>query len=58
MLSNSRDNFHEGVCTLQFMEELVKLFQGQLSVYGLPLILFIQQIHLQMNKAFTIALYH
>jgi hypothetical protein len=40
------------------MEELVKLFQGQLSVYGLPLILFIQQIHLQMNKAFTIALYH
>lgn len=54
----SRDHFHEGVSTLQFMEELIELLKGQLSIHCFPLVFLIEEIHLQMNETFTVALYH
>ena len=44
--------------TLKFVEELIELLESQLGVHGLSFIFFIQQVHLEVDKALTIALNH
>jgi hypothetical protein len=52
----SRDDLHERVGTLELVEELVELLQGELGVHGLTLVALIQQVHLQVDEALPVLL--
>lgn len=56
MRRQSRDDLHERVGTLELVEELVELLQGELGVHSLTLVALIQQVHLQVDEALPVLL--